>query len=167
MGKQLFFNHRRKTYKKGEKYKQSNLLVPGELLAPMEVDSSPSAFPTTTILVSKRSHPDSVHPATTGPSAATAIDLYLILEEDAHNEEDILRDLCSSLNSWLTYLEFRAKTGGINGQVFVFERACKALPRSYKLLKWYVSLGPSPCFTSVYLFFCFGIVCCVAIVLVV
>jgi len=103
----------------------------------MEVDSSPSAFPTTTILVSKRSHPDSVlkDPATTAPSAATAIDLYLILEEDAHHEEDSLRDPCSSLNSRLTYLEFRAKTGGINGQVFVFERACKALPRSYKLLK--------------------------------
>ena len=112
-------------------------MAPGELLAPMEVDSSPSAFPTTTILVSKRPHPDSVRrcSATTSPSADTAINLYLIPEEDSHHEEDILRDPCSSLNSWLTYLEFKAKTGGINGQVFVFERARKALPRSYKLLK--------------------------------
>jgi len=103
----------------------------------MEVDSSPSAFPTTTILVSKRSPPDSVlkDSATTDPSAATAIDLYLISEEDVHYEQDVLRDACSSLNSWLMYLEYKAKTGGINGQVFVFDRACKALPRSYKLWK--------------------------------
>jgi len=103
----------------------------------MEVDSSPSAFATTTILVSEQSYPDGVlkDPATTAPSAATEIDLCLISEQDAHYEEDILGDPCSSLNSWLRYLEYKAKTGSIHGQVFVFERACKALPRSYKLWK--------------------------------
>jgi len=107
----------------------------GELVAPMEVDYPSSVSATTTMLVSKRSHPDSVlkDPTTTAPRAPTAIDLHLIWEDDAHYEQDILRDLCSSLNSWLRYLEYKAKTGSINGQVFVFERACKALPRSYKL----------------------------------
>jgi len=103
----------------------------------MEVDSSSSASATTTMLVSKRSHPDSIlkGPATTTPSAATAIDLYLISEEDAHYEQEILRDPYSSLKPWLRYSEYKAKTGNIHGQVFVFERACKALPRSYKLWK--------------------------------
>ena len=123
--------------RKGKNIKQNNLLMPGELLAPMEVDSSSSASATTTMLVSKRSHPDSIlkGPATTAPGAATAIDLYLISEEDAHYEQEILRDPYSSLKPWLRYLEYKAKTGSIHGQVFVFERACKALPRSYKLWK--------------------------------
>jgi len=111
--------------------------MPGEFLAPMEVDSSSSTSATTTMLVSKRSHPDSVlkGPATTAPGAAAAIDLYLISEEDAHYEQEILRDPYSSLKPWLRYLEYKAKAGSIHGQVFVFERACKALPRSYKLWK--------------------------------
>jgi len=109
--------------------------MPGELLALMEGDPPPPA--TTTMLVSKRPHPNSVSkcPATTAPSAATAIGLYLISEEDAHYEEEILRDPYSGLNPWLRYLEYKAKTGSIHGQVFVFERACKTLPRSYKLWK--------------------------------
>ena len=89
------------------------------------------------MIVTKQSHIDSVckGPATTTSSAATAIDLYLISEEDAYYEQEILRDPYSSLNPWLRYLEYKAKTGGIHEQVFVFERACKALPRSYKLWK--------------------------------
>jgi len=129
--------------------------MPGEFLAPMEVDSSSSASATTTMLVSKRSHPDSVlkGPATTAPGAAAAIDLYLISEEDAHYEQEILRDPYSSLKPWLRYLEYKAKAGSIHGQVFVFERACKALPRSYKLWKMVCALGPSAGFTyCVYLF---------------
>ncbi|PWW80625.1 protein prenylyltransferase [Tuber magnatum] len=94
------------------------------------------------MLVSKRSHPDNVlkGPATTAPGAATAIDLYLISEEDAHYEQEILRDPYSSLKPWLRYLEYKAKTGSIHEQVFVFERAGKALPRSYKLWKMYLDL---------------------------
>lgn len=145
--------------------------MPGELLASMEVDSSSSASATTTMLVSKRSHPDSVlkGPATTTtPGAATAIDLYLISEEDAHYEQEILRDPYSSLKPWLRYLEYKAKTGNIHGQVFVFERACKALPRSYKLWKM---VCVSWSFYWLYLLclfvFCSGIVCCVAVVRVV
>ena len=117
--------------------KQSNHLMLAGLLAPMEVDSSSSASATATIIASKWSYPYSVlqGPATTAPSAATAIDLYLISEEDTHYEQDILRDPYSSLDPWLRYLDYKAKTGSIHGQVFVFERACKALPRSYKLWK--------------------------------
>ena len=103
----------------------------------MEVDYPSSVSATATMPVSKRSYPDSVlkDPATTAPSAATEIDLCLISEQDAHYEQGISRDPCSSLNSWLRYLEYEAKTGSIHGQVFVLERACKALPRSYKLWK--------------------------------
>ena len=144
--------------------------MPGDPLAPMEFDCSSSASATATMLVNKWSHPDSAlkDPATTAPSAATEIDLYLISEEDAHYEQDILKDRCSSLNSWLRYLEYKVKTGSIHGQVFVFERACKALPRSYKLWKMVCASWSFPRFTyCFYLFFCSGIVCCVEMVLVV
>jgi len=88
------------------------------------------------MLVSNRSHPDSVLkcPASTAPIAASAID-FPISEEDTHSEQETLRDGHSSLNPWLRYLEYKAKTGGIHGQVFVFEKGCKALPRSYRLWK--------------------------------
>lgn len=105
--------------------------MPGELLvsAPMEVDS-PSVT-TTTLLVSKKL-------ANVGNIASVGkntIDLFLISDEDAHYEQEILRDPYSSLKPWLRYIEYKIKTGSIQEQVFVFERACKALPRSYKLWK--------------------------------
>jgi pre-mRNA-splicing factor SYF1 len=68
----------------------------------------------------------------------SAIDLYLISEEDSHYEQEILRDPYSSLKPWLRYIENKLKTGTVHEQVFVFERACKALPRSYKLWKMVV-----------------------------
>jgi hypothetical protein len=67
--------------------------------------------------------------------AQNTIDLYLISDEDAHYEQEILRDPYSSIKPWLRYIEHKTKTGSIQEQVFVFERACKALPRSYKLWK--------------------------------
>jgi len=123
--------------RKGRNINQQNLLMPRELIALMEADPPTSAPATTTMLVSKRSHPDSVLKcsATAAPSAATGIDLFPISEEDAHYEQEISRDGHSSLNPWLRYLEYKAKTGGIHRQVIVFEGACKALPRSYKLWK--------------------------------
>jgi len=142
----------------------------GELLARIEVDYPSSVSATTTMLVNKRPHPDSVlkDPTTTAPSAPSAIGLYLIWEDDAHYEQDILRGPCSSLNFWLRYLEYKAKTGSINGQVFVFKRACKALPRSYKLWKMVcVSWSFRPFYPLCLFVFCSGIVCCVAVVLVV
>lgn len=105
--------------------------MPGELLvsAPMEVDSSSSA--TTTLLVSRKL-------ANVGNIASVGkntIDLFLISDEDAHYEQEILRDPYSSLKPWLRYIEYKIKKGSIQEQVFIFERACKALPRSYKLWK--------------------------------
>ena len=63
------------------------------------------------------------------------IDLYLITEEDAHYEGEILRDAFSSIKPWLRYIDHKLKTGSIQEQVFVYERACQALPRSYKIWK--------------------------------
>ena len=134
---------------------------------PMEVDYPSSVSATTAMLVRKRSHPDSVlkDPTTTAPSAPTAIGLYVISEEDAHYEQDILRGPCSSLKSWLRYLEYNGKTGSIDGQVFVFERACKALSRSSKLWKMVcVSWSFRPFYLLCLFVFCSGIVCCVAVV---
>lgn len=65
----------------------------------------------------------------------STIDLYLISDDDAHFEQEILRDPYSSIKPWLRYIEHKMKTGGIVEQVFVLERAVKALPRSYKIWK--------------------------------
>lgn len=93
--------------------------VAGVLSAPMEVDS-----------------------ITKVPSKPTQnmIDLYLISDEDAHYEQEILRDPYSSIKPWLRYIEHKSKIGNIHEQVFVYERACKALPRSYKIWKMYLDL---------------------------
>lgn len=102
--------------------------MPGELLvssAPMEVDSASSSSTTTLTLQKKLA----------GNVAKNTIDLYLISDEDAHYEQEILRDPYSSLKPWMRYIEYKMKTGSIQEQVFVFERACKTLPRSYKLWK--------------------------------
>jgi pre-mRNA-splicing factor SYF1 len=91
----------------------------------MEVDPSPST--STSKSVSKTSVAATI--------SQNAIDLYLISDEDAHYEQEILRDPYSSIKPWLRYIEFKVKTGSIQEQVFVYERACKALPRSYKIWK--------------------------------
>lgn len=74
--------------------------------------------------------------------AKNSIDLYLITDEDAHYEQEILRDPYSSTKPWLRYIDHKLKTGSIIEQVFVFERACKALPRSYKI--WKMVFDPPP-----------------------
>ena len=98
--------------------------MPGELLAsalPMDVDLSSTVTKTVS-----QARVD---------VAQNTIDLYLISDEDAHYEQEILRDPYSSIKPWLRYIEHKTKTGSIQEQVFVFERACKVLPRSYKLWK--------------------------------
>ncbi|RPB29386.1 TPR-like protein [Terfezia boudieri ATCC MYA-4762] len=67
------------------------------------------------------------------------INLYLISEDDAQFEQDILRDPYG-MRPWLQYIEFKVKNGTIQEQVFVYERACKEFPRSYKLWKAYLDL---------------------------
>ncbi|RFU30167.1 hypothetical protein B7463_g6153, partial [Scytalidium lignicola] len=68
-----------------------------------------------------------------------APDLYLISEEDTIYEQDILRDP-GSTKPWLAYIEFKFKHGTLLEQAFVLERACRQLPRSYKLWKMYLAL---------------------------
>lgn len=101
----------------------------------MDVDKSSSSSATTTTTTAK--------PLSKLGAPQTAIDLYLISDEDAHYEEEILRDPYSSIKPWLRYIEYKHKTGSIQEQVFVYERACKALPRSYKIWKMVIRVhGP-------------------------
>ncbi|EXJ76815.1 pre-mRNA-splicing factor syf1 [Cladophialophora psammophila CBS 110553] len=64
-------------------------------------------------------------------------DLYLIANEDAIYEQDILRNP-GSVRPWLTYIDFKMRNATIHEQAFVQERACIQLPRSYKLWKMYL-----------------------------
>lgn len=66
-------------------------------------------------------------------------DLYLISEEDTIYEQDILREP-GSTRPWLAYIAFKFQHGSLTEQAFVLERACQALPRSYKLWKMYLEL---------------------------
>lgn len=65
--------------------------------------------------------------------------LYLISPNDEIYENDILRNH-SSIKPWLDYAQFKRQYGTILEQAFVLERACTALPRSYKLWKMYLEL---------------------------
>ncbi|KAJ5558510.1 hypothetical protein N7461_002482 [Penicillium sp. DV-2018c] len=71
------------------------------------------------------------------PSSAARPDLYLITDQDIIYEQDLLRDT-SSVKPWLAYIEFKQQNGTLYEQAFVMERACKQLPRSYKLWKMYL-----------------------------
>ncbi|KAK2870559.1 pre-mRNA-splicing factor syf1, partial [Arthroderma sp. PD_2] len=59
--------------------------------------------------------------------------------DDTVYEQDILRDP-SSIKPWLSYIEYKKQNGTLYEQSFVMERACKQLPRSYKLWKMYLEL---------------------------
>lgn len=61
-------------------------------------------------------------------------DLYLISENDVIYEQDVLRSP-GSLKPWLEYISYKRKYGTLREQAFVLERACTALPRSYKIWK--------------------------------
>lgn len=65
--------------------------------------------------------------------------LYLINQEDAIYEQDILRHP-GSIRPWIDYANYKAKHGSLLEQAFVLERACVMLPRSYKLWKMYLQL---------------------------
>lgn len=55
-------------------------------------------------------------------------------EEDTIYEQDILRDP-GTVKPWLAYIEFKFHHGSLHEQAYVLERACRQLPRSYKLWK--------------------------------
>ncbi|KAL6238612.1 hypothetical protein BDW75DRAFT_201176 [Aspergillus navahoensis] len=70
-------------------------------------------------------------------SSATRPDLYLIADNDSVYEQDLLRNP-GSIKPWLAYIEYKQQNGTLYEQAFVMERACKQLPRSYKLWKMYL-----------------------------
>ncbi|KAJ5101756.1 pre-mRNA-splicing factor syf1 [Penicillium alfredii] len=70
-------------------------------------------------------------------SSASRPDLYLIADQDTVYEQDLLRD-AGSVKPWLAYIEFKQQSGTLYEQAFIMERACRQLPRSYKLWKMYL-----------------------------
>ncbi len=68
-----------------------------------------------------------------------AADLLTQSSDDVVYEQDILRDP-GSTKPWLIYIEYKHQHGTLLEQAFVLERACKQLPRSYKLWKMYLEL---------------------------
>ncbi|KTW27084.1 hypothetical protein T552_02576 [Pneumocystis carinii B80] len=66
------------------------------------------------------------------------IDSYHISEEDFEYEKELLRNPFS-IKSWLRYIEHK-EGDPIHEQVFIFERACMDLPRSYKLWRLYLNV---------------------------
>ncbi|MCJ1236795.1 pre-mRNA-splicing factor syf1 [Varicellaria rhodocarpa] len=67
------------------------------------------------------------------------LSLYLISNDDIVYEQDVLRDL-GSIKPWIAYADFKLQHGTPLEQSFVLERACTALPRSYKLWKIYLEM---------------------------
>ncbi|CAK3870106.1 Pre-mRNA-splicing factor syf1 [Lecanosticta acicola] len=65
--------------------------------------------------------------------------LYLISQNDEIYENDILR-APGNIRPWLDYANYKRQYGSLLEQSFVLERACNALPRSYKLWKMYLEL---------------------------
>lgn len=65
--------------------------------------------------------------------------LHLIKESDEVYEMDIQKSPYS-LRPWLNYINFKRQNGTPLEQCFVMERACNALPRSYKIWKVYLEL---------------------------
>ena len=59
--------------------------------------------------------------------------------DDVVYEQDILRDP-GSIKPWLLYVDYKYQHGTLLEQAFVLERACRQLPRSYKLWKMYLEL---------------------------
>ncbi|GIJ99903.1 pre-mRNA-splicing factor syf1 [Aspergillus viridinutans] len=70
-------------------------------------------------------------------TSASGPDLYLIADQDTVYEQDLLR-APGSIKPWLAYIEYKQQNGTLYEQAFVMERACKQLPRSYKLWKMYL-----------------------------
>ena len=59
--------------------------------------------------------------------------------DDQIYEQDVLREP-GSIKPWLRYADRKSQNGSLLEQAFVLERACKSLPRSYKLWKQYLEL---------------------------
>ncbi len=69
----------------------------------------------------------------------SATDMFMQSSDDVVYEQDILRDP-GSIKPWLIYIDYKHQHGTLLEHTFVLERACKQLPRSYKLWKMYLEL---------------------------
>ena len=63
--------------------------------------------------------------------------LYLISDNDLIYEQDVIRNPHIT-RPWLEYIHYKRQHGSLLEQAFVYERACTACPRSYKLWKMYL-----------------------------
>lgn len=90
-------------------------------------------------MVKKRKSTKAVAKSSKPDAKDTPSDLYLISEDDAMFEQEILRHP-ESIRPWIDYAYVKRKQGSLLGQAFVLERACSVLPRSYKLWKAYLEL---------------------------
>lgn len=107
--------------------------MPGELLRNLTPPF------TLTLGKSKPRKPSSAMPTPISPQQSHGPRLYLISHNDEVYENDILRTP-GSIKPWLDYASFKRQHGTALEQSFVLERACAALPRSYKLWKLYLEL---------------------------
>ncbi|KAL9058076.1 MAG: hypothetical protein Q9162_001938 [Coniocarpon cinnabarinum] len=64
-------------------------------------------------------------------------DFYLISDNDLVYEQDVIRN-SRVTKPWLEYISYKRRHGSLLEQAFVYERACTACPRSYKLWKMYL-----------------------------
>jgi pre-mRNA-splicing factor SYF1 len=89
---------------------------------------------------SRRTSAEHKPPATTTMAAPSPQSFrHLIAQNDEMYENDILRQP-GSVRPWLDYASSKRQCGTLLEQAFVLERACAALPRSYKLWKMYLEL---------------------------
>ncbi|KAJ3125552.1 Pre-mRNA-splicing factor SYF1 [Nowakowskiella sp. JEL0407] len=100
----------------------------------MDVDPTPSSAP-----------PAEKHPVDL--EADLKLSLFnLILDDDIPYEEDCLRNPYA-LRCWVQYLEFK-RDASDEAKFFIYERAVKQLPGSYKLWKEYLDLRVSRLLTG-------------------
>ena len=72
-------------------------------------------------------------------ATSSSSQLFLIGQNDEIYELDILRDP-GNIKAWMNYIQFKRQYGTLLEQSFILERACRTLPRSYKLWKLYLEL---------------------------
>ncbi|KAF3902995.1 hypothetical protein ABW20_dc0107118 [Dactylellina cionopaga] len=119
-------------------------MPPKKSMAKAEQAAAPVMAPAPVKAVEPTSAPVPVPvPAPVSAPAKNAIDFYLITDEDVLFEQDIQRDQEPQLKTWLQYINHKKKNGKLAELVFVFERAVKEMPRSYKLWKMYLDIRVS------------------------
>lgn len=67
--------------------------------------------------------------------------MFLILDSDIPYEQEILKASADDITPWLRYIQHKSDLSRpLSELVFVYERACRVFPRSYKLWKAYLDL---------------------------